>query len=234
MIDLETGEVEATYDIPIDFFPPVIAGTRAGLLLAGGHRDDVEAIDIATGEVRLRLPGHAPGATAIAVSEPAGLILTAIDIDGQPALVQLWRLADGVPMGTMEIPGGRHVDALAFSRDGGRFAVSTGGTALVYTSGERTKVGEIAFHPIFSGFDLAFTADGKGLITCQSHPILWDIETGKLERHFGPFSDLCHSLDVSPDGRFVVATSMGSDLRVWEIESGAFHRRLGTNVTTQP
>ena len=75
-------------------------------------------------------------------------------------------------------------------------------------------------------FGVAFTADGMGLITCTQHPILWDLATGKTLRHFGPFSDLCQSVD----GRFAVTTSMGSDVRVWEIATGAFHRRLGANV----
>lgn len=87
--------------------------------------------------------------------------------------------------------------------------------------------------PISTSFAVAFTADNKGLIICGRHPILWDLATGKKLRHFGPFSDLCHSIDVSPDGRFAVTTSMGSDLRIWEIATGAFYRRLGSNTPTQ-
>ena len=49
-------------------------------------------------------------------------------------------------------------------------------------------------------------------------------------RHFGPFRELCHSVDLSPDGRFAVTTSMGSDLRIWEIATGTFYRRLGIDV----
>jgi WD40 repeat protein len=104
-----------------------------------------------------------------------------------------------------------------------------GGTVHVYSVKDLRVTRAIVVHP-FAGFDVAFTADGKGLITCQSHPVLWDLATGDIVRHFGPFNDLCHSVDVSPDGKFVVSTSMASDVKIWEIATGVFHRRLGIDV----
>ena len=120
--------------------------------------------------------------------------------------------------------------ALAFSRDGTQLAIVLGGAVHVYSVADRSLTRRIVVHPFASAFDAAFTADGKGLISCQSHPILWALETGNLVRHFGGWSDLCHSIDVSPDGRFAVTGSMGSDVRVWEIATGAFHRRFGLDV----
>jgi WD40 repeat protein len=80
-------------------------------------------------------------------------------------------------------------------------------------------------------FGLVFTHNGKRLITARRHPELWDATTGEKLRHFGPFTDLTHSLTISPDGKYLLTTHMGSDLRLWEIETGTFFRRFGRNVT---
>ena len=37
----------------------------------------------------------------------------------------------------------------------------------------------ISLQPMSSPFGVAFTADGKGLITCATHPVLWDLATEK-------------------------------------------------------
>ena len=52
----------------------------------------------------------------------------------------------------------------------------------------------------------------------------------KRVHHFGPFQDLLHSTDVSPDGKYLVTGHMGSDGRIWEIATGKLFRRLGKNV----
>jgi len=119
---------------------------------------------------------------------------------------------------------------MAFSRDGTELAVAFGGTVVVYDLPNRRIVQKVVTHPLFNTFDVAFTADGKGLLTCRLYPVLWNIASGKIVRRFGPFTDLCYSVDVSPDGKYAVTTSLGSDVRIWDISTGAFVRRLGRNV----
>jgi WD40 repeat protein len=60
--------------------------------------------------------------------------------------------------------------------------------------------------------------------------MLFDIASGTRVQHFGPFLDLCHSVDVSPDGKYLATGHIGSDARIWEVETGTFYRRLGKNV----
>jgi WD40 repeat protein len=60
--------------------------------------------------------------------------------------------------------------------------------------------------------------------------MLFDIASGTRVHHFGPFLDLCHSVDVSPDGKYLATGHIGSDARIWEVETGTFYRRLGKNV----
>ena len=234
LYDVASGHLIATVPFkkidPNESNPPYMAATSSGLLLLAGNADDVVAFDTAAMVERYRLPGHKPNATAVAVSETAGLVATGAEFKDAIARVSLWKLDTGEKVADFEANGDRRPSALAFSRDGAQLAVVLGGVVNVYAVADKSLTRTIVVHPFASAFDAAFTADGKGLISCQSHPILWDLATGKLVRHFGGLSDLCHSIDVSPDGRFAVTGSMGSDVRVWEIETGSFYRRLGIDV----
>lgn len=236
LFDLATGT--RAPDLPFLAVPgiyrPRMATTKSGLLVLAGDQDQVLVVDTAAKAVRQRLASRK--ARAVAASDAADLVATAPEADdatrGKPGatrLVQLWRLSTGEKASELQASSKSDVDAMAFSRDGAQLAVLLGGTVHVYSVKDGRETRAITVHP-FAGFDVAFTADGKGLITCQAHPMLWDIATGDLVRHFGPFRDLCHSVDVSPDGKFVVSTSMASDVKIWEIATGTFHRRLGIDV----
>jgi WD40 repeat protein len=108
--------------------------------------------------------------------------------------------------------------------------VAVRGQVYVYATADKKLIKKVLVYPTFGSFEVAFTADGQKLLIGQRHAQLWDIATGKRVHHFGPFSDLCHSLDVSPDGRYLVTGHIGSDGRIWDIATGTFHRRLGKNV----
>lgn len=208
--------------------PPAIAATRSGLMFVAANPDLVDAVDIATMQTHFRLPGHRERSQAIEVSETAGLVAT---VRGRhpDRRVMLWRLSDGQKLGELTPPG-REINGLAFSREGASLAVIAGGSVHVYALADRRLVQTLDLHPISIPFAVAFTPDSSGLVTCMRHPILWDLRTGRQTRHFGPFTDLCHSIDISPDGQFMVTTAMGSDVRIWDLATGTFHRRLGINV----
>jgi WD40 repeat protein len=236
LIELATGNVLTRFPVGSDDSSGTIAATAGGLLFIGGHADTVDAIDVNIRATRYRLPGHQMGASAIAVSETAGLIATAAssqyarpDAKQRPR-VQIWRLGTGEKIAEFEPERDPTPGPLAFSRDGAQLAVVSGGLVHIYSVPDKRITKTLSLHAGSSPFAVAFTADGKGLFTGTTHPILWDLATGKRARHFGPFTDLCHSVDISPDGRFALTTSAGSDLRIWEISTGTFYRRLGINV----
>lgn len=211
-----------------------MAAARNGLLLLGGDQDEVLAIDMATRTMRHRLPGHKPAARSVAVSDTADLVATAPDPADRGERnttnrVFLWRLSTGEKLAELTFRDSSAAYSLAFSRDGTQLAAFADGTVYIFSVKDRSVTRTIVVHP-FAGNDIAFTADGKGLITCRSHLVLWDLASGDIVRHFGPFHDGCHSVDISPDGRFAVSTSMASDVQIWEIATGVFHRRLGIDV----
>ena len=213
-------------------FPPSIAVTSKGLVILGGNADDVIAYDWPSKTERFRLAGHTTNVWSLAVSETAGLIATGSDGDMHEDLarIQLWRLDSGKKFGEFMAYGDGTPHGLAFSPNGKRLAVLVGGMIQIHTAEGFEKVGAIKVHPKFSSDSLTYTADGKGIISCMRHPIMWNAETGERILHFGPFNDLCHSVRLSPDGKYAVTGSMGSDVRIWEIETGKFFRRLGKNV----
>jgi WD40 repeat protein len=239
VLDTATGKLIA--DIPFPgglggaYWAPRVAATAKGLVLIAGQSADVFAYDTATNAVRYRLAGHdSREANAVAVSETASLVATGTKLNEHTAVVRLWKLETGERVGEFPYSTGRRTasapSTMAFSRDGTRLAVAFGGTVVVYDLANKSIVQKVVTHPLYNTFSAAFTADGRGLLTCRLYPVLWDISSGKIVRRFGPFTDLCHSVDVSPDGKYAVTTSLGSDVRIWDISTGAFYRRLGRNT----
>jgi WD40 repeat protein len=238
IVSLDTGQVLKTIgtrsmgDYP---FAQHLAVSKTGLLfVSSDDKSAVEALDTAsfTPKYRLALPFRKM--RSVAVSDAAGVVATGLEratIGGREmeGRVVLWRLETGEKLAELGT-GKEGADAIAISADGKFMAVAAGGTALVWSLAERKLVQSIQVHPMFSIFGLALNRDGSQLITCRSHPQLWDVATGKFIRHYGPFIDLCHSVSFDPQEKYAVTTSMGSDVRIWEVATGTFHRRLGRNV----
>lgn len=173
----------------------------------------------------LRLDEHANQVYQIAVSDTARLIATA-DNSGK---LHLWDLASGKRTETIEI-GRTAPSALGFSPDGRKLAYAVHDKVFIRDFAGRRSSPLVASHWKLGMNRLAFTHDGKGLLAARVHPLLWNAETGERLRLFGPFNDHVHGLSVSPDGKYMVTSHIGSDLRMWEIGTGVFFRRFGRDV----
>lgn len=234
IVDVASGvaiaEVPYTHPDPEWDLPPFVETTKNGLIVLGGYGGDLVVYDAEAKVERYRLPGTQANYPVFAVSETAGFLATTAPAKERSVLVQLRKLDTGALLWEVEAQGEPSAYSLAFSRDGKRLAAAVRGKAYVYATHERNLINTVDVYPTFGSFDVNFTADGQRLITGLRHAQLWDIATGKRLHHFGPFSDLCHAIDVSPDGTYLVTGHMGSDGRIWEIESGRFFRRLGKNV----
>ncbi|MBS0243903.1 MAG: hypothetical protein JSS20_17150 [Proteobacteria bacterium] len=180
---------------------------------------------------RFRLPASERLDQSFAISEAAGLLATTRPGNGENVMVQLRSLDTGKPNAEMMINGSTSASSLAFSRDGKRLVVAVEGKAYAYTTADRKLINAVTYFPSFGGaLDITFTADGQKIVTGHRHAQLWDIASGERVRHFGPFWDLLHSTDISPDGKYLLTGHIGSDGRIWEIETGKFFLRLGRNV----
>lgn len=234
IFDVKSGEqvAEVPYTQPDSksAMPPFIATTATGLVVLGGYGGDLVVYDAKAKAERYRLPAIANHFPMFAVSETGGLLATTTPGENRSVLVQLRKLETAEPVWEMEAEGDRSAYSMAFSRDGRQLAVAVSGQVYVHATADKKLIKKVSVYPTFGSFEVAFTADGQKLIIGQRHAQLWDIATGKRVHHFGPFSDLCHSLDVSPDGKYLATSHIGSDGRIWEIATGTFHRRLGKNV----
>ena len=238
IFDVETGEpvaeVPYTHPDPEWKLPPFIETTASGLVVLGGYDGDLVVYDTKTKAERYRLKGIARDYPRFAVSETAGMLATTApgkhEGKDESVFINLRKLATGEKVWEAEAEGGVSADEMAFSRDGKRLAAAVNGQVYVYATADKKLIGKVLVYPSFGSLHVAFTADGKRLIAGRRHAQLWDIATGKRVHHFGPFTDLLHSVDVSPDGKYLVTGHVGSDGRIWEIDTGTFFRRLGKNV----
>lgn len=211
-----------------------MALSAKGLVFATRRdRAAVEARDAESLAAKYRLALPLRELISVAVSDAAGLVATGVarKETGGGALgprIILWRIEDGSKV--REIAVGGESSAIAFSADGKVLAATADtGKVRVFAVADGKPLQSFQVSR-FGVHAVALNRDGTQLITCTSHAQLWDVASGKSLRHFGPFTDGCHSVEFDPQQRFVLTTSMGSDLRVWEVATGAFHRRLGRNV----
>jgi WD40 repeat protein len=76
---------------------------------------------------------------------------------------------------------------------------------------------------------IAFTPDGKQFVTGGQDKILrlWDVETGAQIRTFVGHTDLVWGVDISPDGKYLVSSSVDSGgARLWDLATGQELRRF--------
>jgi WD40 repeat protein len=234
VFDVESGEAIAelpfTHVDTVWLSAPFIEATPGGLVLIGGYGTAVAVYDWAARRERYHLPGTPAEYSQFAASEAAGVLATTAPAGERSVRVMLHKLDRGEKLWEAEMQGSRTADIVVFSRDGARLAVAVDGKAYIYETGTGKLVTALTVYPTFGSITLAFTADGHRLVAGVRHAQLWDIATGNRVLNYGPFSDLFHSVDVSPDGRYIVTGHMGSDGRIWEIGTGVFFRRLGKNV----
>ena len=235
IFDVVSGEsvAEVPYPVPDPKWelPPNTATTTSGLVIVGGYGGTLLVYDVKAKAERYRLPAIPNEYPRFAVSQAAGLLVTTVPGKDRSVIVQLRSLETGKAIGEMEAKGSSSASSLAFSRNGKELVVAVEGNAHVYATADRKLITTVMYYPTFGGaHDIAFTVDGRRLITGHRHAQLWDIATGKRVHHFGPFRDLLHSVDVSPDGKYLVSGHVGSDGRIWEVDTGEFFRRLGKNV----
>lgn len=69
--------------------------------------------------------------------------------------------------------------------------------------------------------DLKFTPDGRYLIAAGNEQTIkmWDIQTGKLVRSFGPHP-WPKGLDISPDGSRLATSGENNTIKIWEVATG--------------
>ncbi len=195
--------------------------------------------DAASGQLVRNIGSPFTDLGQIALS-PDGRALATIEASGQ---LSVWDLASGRERRRWHaIPGaGRH---LAFSPDGRTVAAALS----TLDQGNNRKKHAIILWDIDSPtehrrrfaadwrdlWDLAFTPDGKGLVTVSTDTEsrivgerpekgsarLWDVATGRERRRFPIEGFDVRSVAVSPDGRLVAAGVSDQTIRLYDLATG--------------
>jgi WD40 repeat protein len=65
---------------------------------------------------------------------------------------------------------------------------------------------------------VAYSPDGRFILSGGSDVMLWEVATGKCLRIFSGHTSPVHSVAFSPDGRFALSGSGDYTLKLWEID----------------
>ncbi|MFO0878975.1 MAG: PQQ-binding-like beta-propeller repeat protein [Gemmataceae bacterium] len=125
--------------------------------------------------------------------------------------------------------------AVRFSPDGSLLAAAgyesgTGNVIYLFDPSKGTERGRLPGHPTGGVRRLAFTADGRRLVSAgfDGHLRVWDLDRLKEVRSFKVEAGTVYGLSLSPDGR-LAATAGRDGLRLWDLATGGEQPRSAMN-----
>jgi WD40 repeat protein len=227
--DAETNPVA----ISPDGFSALTGGYRA---LGSNSRGVARLWEVETGRRRLDLPGLGHHIDAVAFS-PDG---TTVAVAGggsrglRDGVVQLWDVATGTVLRTMQGSRRGAVSAIAFSPDGTRLVTGSGASRIdVSYPGDGALVWDVAtgqtvrslLRGRFAVNGVAYSADGTRIVTAGADEVarVWDAETGAeiASLEFDAVLDSVSRCAISPDGAHLALPDGPGAVAIWSIEAGS-------------
>lgn len=200
-------------------------GTRIATAYRGG-RQEARVWDAATGRLLASLPA-AGGSNALAFSPDGEQLLVCglgravvWSIHEPRALLTLPVAPSASPRGVFS-PDGARILTWEWNQSPQVWDARTG--ALINTiplQGNGDKGTE-------SLCDATFSANGAHVITGHSdHANIWDVATGALLRTLPCQDEQARTIEVSPDGRWIMGFGFSSEVPVWNARTGDIQARL--------
>jgi WD40 repeat protein len=152
----------------------------------------------------------------LATTDPANL-----SASGSDDTLTLWSIESGQRQQTIP-ENAKAITALAFAPTGSTLAWATQSGELKLFDCERRSIIAVFKTPGFSPFAcLAFTQDGKTLVTGEREITFWDIESRSSRQRLHGHRTGTLALAVSPDGRTLASAGyQGEGLKLWHIATG--------------
>jgi WD40 repeat protein len=199
---------------------PMVFSPDGKLLITGSLDRQIHLWDTESGTLRRTLTAHSGLVGALAFSGDGSRFASA----GEDKNIKMWNASNGYLLGRIDQAHSGPILAIALSPDGKLLASSASKdqvTKLWDTENWTLK------RMINSGasYALAFSADGRRLLTGGSEVQLWDTATGSLVNTFEGKSLSVTSLALSSDGSMLAAGTSAegtSQLSVllWDIATG--------------
>jgi WD40 repeat protein/tRNA A-37 threonylcarbamoyl transferase component Bud32 len=208
---------------------PVLAAAWAPdgklLAVAGTEKDSPKANpvpvlrvwDVASGEARAVLRGHAGAISAVAFARNGQLASGSDD-----HTVRLWDLAAGKERLVLASRGSGNITSVAFSPDGQIVAAGTvNQTARLWDVTSGKERGALTGHTA-TVTCVAFLADGRTVATGSSdHTMrLWDVTTLREKSSFRDYRAAVTSLAMATDGQTLISGGGDGRVRLWDPASG--------------
>jgi RNA polymerase sigma factor (sigma-70 family) len=210
------------------------------------NNPEVRIVDAKTWAAKQNVEG-AGWLSALAFS-PDGKILAYGGHSGHAetsCYVKLWDVQGakeigGTRLAAQPIPGADgYVLGLAFSPDGKLLAAEEHGSrsnrakVRLYDGRTGEPKQEFDFGETKRIFQVAFTADGKHLVSACGPVKLWDVQTGKVVKTFDTRGSMTFCLAVSRDGRLLAAGGFRKEkdkttnvIFVWDAKTGELKQTL--------
>lgn len=162
--------------------------------------------DIASGQRVRTIAATSFNISRVAFTPDSARILAINDNGGE---IKFYETATGKEVQTLPVP----ASVVAFSGDGKWLAASSGQSVKIWDLSAGRELQTLAGQ--LGAQDLAFSPDGKLLVTGDATLGLWDVTSGKLIRTIPSGTQ---SLAYSPDGRWLATNPKGS-LQLWDTRS---------------
>jgi WD40 repeat protein len=216
-----------------------VAFSADGKWLASGSQDkELILWDVSSGRLYRRFRGHDAQIERMALSSDGKVLASSC----QAGSLRLWDAETGREMRSLPIDKDHRIDAMVFTPDSKYLAFinrSDQGIQLV-------NVAAAKLIRIFMGhkghvYSLAFSADGRSLISCgEDHTIrVWDVATGHEQRRYGDEKMDISCLALAPDGKTL--TFHNGMVHIWDMAANRnlvppwkAHPRGVTSITYSP
>jgi WD40 repeat protein len=198
----------------------------AWLATGADHDAGVRLWDAATGKLLRTFRASADDDTCQAAFSPDGKMLASTSY--RAGGVVFWDPATGKELRRIRIGGRGRLQSLAWAPDSRRLAVWADGGAHLFdaTTGMETPTPE--GHRCHPG-SVALLSDGTAMTAGDDGTVrLWDAATGKHRRVLRVSDGWVRGAAVSPDGRWIVTSTVSGDnaVSLWELKTGKLLYRL--------
>ena len=197
--------------------------------------------DAATGKEVHRFDGFAKlnyafGVNTAAFSPDSRYVLLSIEAERSRSelfdlttMQKVWELPDSV-------------NEADFSPDGKLIAIATFAKGELHdaSTGKLVRPLYVDNHTVNFVMTVAFSPDGRFLLTgFKGNALLWDVATGEIAKRFEGHANSVSSLEISPDGRFVLCEPhdpmIDKEIAVlWDTETGSVTRTFSLAVHHSP